>query len=179
VRFDLTDRRSAMTRLSYIATIMVSIILITGQALALTPVSPEKMKALTGQAGISVDARDVIGIDWTAEKVVFRDEDGTDGNPAHLALNGVEYAGTVFLNNPVSVNPASLIDPFTGKMTSGINIEMDKALVQIDRYHIESITIEGENGVRFMNEGKSFGSITVEGFKAEISGKIRISPLMR
>jgi hypothetical protein len=64
-------------------------------------------------------------------------------------------------------------------MTSGINIEMDKALVQIDRYHIESITIEGENGVRFMNEGKSFGSITVEGFKAEISGKIRISPLMR
>jgi hypothetical protein len=176
VRFDHREE-VAMKKILCIATLMVSIIiLITGQALALTPVPSEKLKAVTGQAGITVNAKDILGVDWTAERVVFTDEDGTDGNPASLCLNGIEYAGSITLKNPVSVNPASLIDPYTGKITNGMNIELDGAVVQIDRYHIESITIEGAPGVKYMNEGKSFGSITVEGFHAEISGKIRISP---
>ncbi|MDY0131242.1 MAG: hypothetical protein RBR53_01105 [Desulforegulaceae bacterium] len=165
-----------MTKFSYIATIMVSIIILTaGQAIALSPVSPEKMKTLTGQSGIRISSDNILGIDWTAENLIFRDDDGTDGNPASLLIKGIVYSGKTFLDNPVSINQTTSIDPYTGRLTSGINVELDKSLVQIDRYHIGSITIQGEDGVKFMNDGKSFGSITVEGFKAEISGNIRIS----
>jgi hypothetical protein len=178
VRFDLTERRFAMNRNLNIAIIMVSVfILFTGQALALTPVSPEKLKATTGQAGITFEAEDILGVDWTADKVVFGDSDGTDGTPALLSLNDIEYAGRIHLNNPVSAFPSAEIDPYTGTMKTGINLNMDRAVVEIDRYHVDSITIEEVpgSGKKFMNAGKSFGSITVEGFKAEITGSIRIT----
>lgn len=167
-----------MNRNLNIAIIMVSVfILFTGQALALTPVSPEKLKATTGQAGITAVAEDILGVDWTADKVVFGDSDGTDGTPALLSLNDIEFAGQITLNNPVSALASAELDPFTGTMKKGINLTMDGAVVEIDRYHIDSITIEEAPGAenKFMNAGKSFGSITVEGFKAEISGKIRIT----
>lgn len=167
-----------MNRILNIAKTMVSIIILfTGQAYALTPVSPEKLKSVTGQAGMTVEAGDILGIDWTADKIVIGDSDGTDGNPALLSLNNIEYAGSITLDNPVSVVPSHELDPYTGTMRNGINLEMDGADIKIDRYHIDSITIEGVkgSGTKYMNEGKSFGSITVEGFHAKISGKIRIS----
>ena len=144
--------------------------------MALTPVPQEELKSFTGQAGISAIMEDTLGVDWSADKIAFGDSDGTDGTPAFLCLNNVEYAGRVTLNNPVLTTVSSEKDPYTGMVKAGINIEMNGAVVEIDRYHIDSITIEGAAaGTNFVNAGKSFGSITVEGFYAEITGKIRIT----
>ena len=167
-----------MNRILNIALTLVStIILLTGSARALTVVSSAQLKTITGQAGITLTAKDTLGLNWSADKIVYGDSDGTNGIPGFLSFNNVEYVGDITFKNPVMVRASNEIDPYTGTMKSGMNVEMNGAVVKIDRYHIGSITIEGEDGAGrpYANAGKSFGSITVEGFSAEISGKIRIT----
>lgn len=167
-----------MNRFFNIATLLVStIILFAATANALTPVSNEDLRTFTGQAGMSLEISDRLGIDWKSDKIIFGDTDGTDGTPAFLSLNKVTYSGSVNFKNAVSSRVTTELDPYTGALKAGINLEMDGAVVEMDRFHIESITIDGAPGSekQFANAGKSFGSITVEGFSAIISGKIRIT----
>ncbi|PIE74585.1 MAG: hypothetical protein CSA18_04350 [Deltaproteobacteria bacterium] len=167
-----------MSHITKTAIMMVSIIFLFIQsASALTPLSESRLKNVTGQSGIIVDTDEVLGINFNTEKLLFTDSDGTNGTGAALSLNKIEFAGRVSLGTPVSINTAMMMDPFSDTAKKAIDINLNQAEIWLDRYHIESITIESISGPGMVNAGKSFGSITVEGFNAELSGNIRISSI--
>jgi predicted aspartyl protease len=161
-----------MRKLGFLFTaIIVGMILVPGSALALSVMSESQLRQTTGQAGIVMTAEDKVGLNMDIKTLAYGDTDGTyDGKAAYLSLNDIQMRGSITLRNPVSTTVTTEMDPYANTMLTGINIQMNGAVVEMNRLHIGSITVGDQPGA-----GKSFGSITVEGFRAEISGNVRIT----
>jgi hypothetical protein len=132
--------------------------------------SDNELRGVTGQAGIALTAEDHVGLNIEMDTLAYGDNDGVNGKGGYLSLNDVRVIGGVDFISPVSVEITTEMDPYAGKMLTGLNVAMDGVKIAIDEFSIGSITVGPNPG-----EGKSFGSISMSGYRAEISGKIRIT----
>jgi hypothetical protein len=132
--------------------------------------SDDEMKAVTGQAGITFTAEDHVDFDMNIDTLAFGDDDGIDTNGGYLSLNDITLIGSADFDSPVSVAITTEMDPFQNTMLTGLDLEMSGMEVKIDEFSIGSITVGSQPG-----EGKSFGSISMTGYHAQISGKLRIT----
>jgi hypothetical protein len=145
-------------------------ILSPSAGLALSSMSDAEMQDTTAQAGFILSADEQIGIAMNAETISYGDDDGTNGTAGYLSLNNVEIQGGITMTNPTKIEMTTEMDPYTQTEKTGLNIELNGLVVQMDKMRIGSITVGSAPG-----EGKSFGSFEMTGFRAEISGKLRIT----
>ena len=150
---------------------VLGIALIPGVGIAeLSLMTDDELREVTGQGGISFVAEDTIAFDMNIDTVYYGDDDGTDGTPGYLSLNDISFKGSTTFDSPVKVDLSTEFDPFANGYNTGINIAVEGVKIDIDHFRIGSITVGSEPG-----HGKSFGSIQMSGYSAEISGKVRIT----
>jgi hypothetical protein len=162
-----------MKKLTFLITVLGIIgIMLFPQAgnAELKGLSDTEMRGVTGQAGISLTAEDHLDLNIELDTLAYGDDDGVNGKGGYLSLNDMRVIGGIDFISPVSVEITTEMDPFQNKMLTGLNVSMDGVKVAIDEFSIGSITVGPNPG-----EGKSFGSISMSGYRAEISGKIRIT----
>ena len=161
-----------MRKLSFLNIIMVIIGMVSLPSLAsaLTSMTEDQMRNATAQAGIVATMQDRVDFNTHVKTLAYGDDDGTDGRGAFLSLNNIEFKGSVTAINPVSTTVTTEMDRYRNTMLTGLNVSMNGVVVEMEKLNIGSITVGDAPG-----QGKSFGSITVEGFRAEISGNIRIT----
>ena len=150
---------------------VLGIALIPGVGIAeLSLMTDDELREVTGQAGISLVAEDMIGFDMKIDTVSYCDDDGTDGTPGYLSLNDISFKGSTTFDTPVKIDLSTEFDPFANCVNTGINLEVERVKVDIDHFSIGSIKVGSAPG-----QGKSFGSFQMSGFSADISGKVRIT----
>ncbi len=161
-----------MRKLGFLITAMVitGVVSLPSSATALTSMTETQMRNATGQAGIVATMQDRTEFNTYVKTLAYGDDDGTDGRGAFLSMNDIEFKGSVTALNPVTTNITSEMDPYGNRMLTGLNIGMDGVVVEMEKLNIGSITVGDAPG-----QGNSFGSISIEGFRAEISGNIRIT----
>jgi hypothetical protein len=162
-----------MKKLTFLITVLgiVGIMLFPQAGNAeLKKLSEDDMRGVTGQAGISLTAEDHLDLNIELDTLAYGDDDGVNGKGGYLSLNDVRVIGGMDFVSPVSVEITTEMDPYQNKMLTGLNVAMDGVKIAIDEFSIGSITVGPNPG-----EGKSFGSISMTGYRAEISGKIRIT----
>jgi hypothetical protein len=151
--------------------VCLGVVMLPNQGVAqLSKMSDEELREVTGQAGISITAEDMIDLNMEIGTVYYGDEDGTDGTPAYLSLNDISIKGTAKFDSPVTVNLSTKVDPSTNTALTGIDIAVKGVTIDMDHFTIGSITVGSAPG-----QGKSFGSFGIYDYHAEISGNIRIT----
>jgi hypothetical protein len=136
----------------------------------MTALTETGMREATAQAGIAITAADQIALDMEIGSLVYGDDDGTDGTAGYLSMNDISFQGSVNLKEPVTVSVTTEQDLYSNTMVTGINVNFNGATIDVDYFDIGSITVGTEPG-----EGKSFGSISIRDYHAEISGNVRIT----
>jgi hypothetical protein len=136
----------------------------------MTALTETGMREATAQAGIAITAADQIALNMEIGSIVYGDSDGIDGTAGYLSINDVSFQGTIKLDEPVFISVTTEQDLFSRTMVTGINVSLNGATIDIDHFDIGSITVGTEPG-----EGKSFGSISIRDYHAQISGNVRIS----
>jgi hypothetical protein len=136
----------------------------------MTALTETGMREATAQAGIAITAADQIALSMEIGSLVYGDSDGTDGTAGYLSMNDISFQGTVGLKEPVNISVTTEQDLYSNTMVTGININIDGAVIDVDHFDIGSITVGPVPG-----EGKSFGSIRIRDYHAEISGNVRIT----
>lgn len=136
----------------------------------MTALTETGMREATAQAGIAITAADRIALDMEIGSIVYGDSDGIDGTAGYLSINDVSFQGSVMLDEPVFISVTTEQDLFSHTMVTGINVSLNGATIDIDHFDIGSITVGTEPG-----EGKSFGSISIRDYHAQISGNVRIT----
>jgi hypothetical protein len=136
----------------------------------LTPLTETGMREATAQAGIALTATDRVALDMEIGSLVYGDDDGTNGTAAYLSMNDISCQGSVLLKSPVNIAVTTEKDPNSNTMVTGVDINIDGAVIDVDHFDIGSITVGPEPG-----QGKSFGSIKIRGYHAEISGNVRLT----
>lgn len=161
-----------MRKLGFLITAMVitGVASLPGSSFALTSMTEDQMRNATGQAGIVATMQDRTEFNTYVKTLAYGDDDGTDGRGAFLSLNDIEFKGSVTAINPVTTNVTTEMDRYRNTMLTGLNVSMNGVVVEMEKLNIGSITVGDAPG-----QGKSFGSISIEGFRAEISGNIRIT----
>jgi hypothetical protein len=150
---------------------VLGVALVPGVGMAeLSLMTDDELREVTGQGGISFVAEDKIAFDMNLDNVYYCDDDGTDGTPGYLSLSDVSFKGSTTFDSPVKVDLATQFDPFANAVNTGINIDVKGVKVDVDHFKIGAIRVGNAPG-----QGKSFGSIQMTGFSAEISGKVRIT----
>ena len=137
----------------------------------LTPLTDTEMQTVHARSGIILST-DGIGFDMNVDTVYYRDDDGS-GAPGekagYLSLCGVEMQGGVDFHNPVKVSVTTGPNPFSEVPVTSVNIELDGVTLDMDRYSVDAIRVGDAPST-----GPSFGAVTVENMRTEISGKISI-----
>jgi len=136
----------------------------------MTALTETGMREATAQAGIAITAADRVALNMEIGSLVYGDDDGTDGTAGYLSMNDISLQGSVDLKEPVNVSVTTEQDPFSNTMVTGINISLNGVVIDVDHFDIGSITVGPTPG-----EGKSFGSISIRDYHAEISGNVRIT----
>ena len=136
----------------------------------MTALTETAMREATAQAGIAITAADRIVLDMEIGSLVYGDSDGTDGTAGYISMNDISLQGAISLQEPVFISVTTENDLFSHTMVTGINVSLNGATIDIDRFDIGSITVGTEPG-----EGKSFGSISIRDYHAQISGNVRIT----
>jgi len=136
----------------------------------MTALTETGMREATAQAGIAITAADQIALNMEIGSIVYGDSDGIDGTAGYLSINDVSFQGSIKLDEPVFISVTTEKDLFSHTMVTGINVSLNGATIDIDHFDIGSITVGTEPG-----EGKSFGSISIRDYHAQISGNVRIS----
>ncbi|MCF8029240.1 MAG: hypothetical protein K9K81_12810 [Desulfobacteraceae bacterium] len=140
-------------------------------AAELTPLSEAEMQAVNARSGLTLST-DGIGFDMNVDTVYYRDDDGlgAPGEKAgYLSLCGVEMQGAMDFHNPVKVSVTTGPNLFSEKPVTSVNIELDGVTLDMDRFSVDAIRVGDSPGT-----GPSFGAVTVENMRTEISGKISI-----
>lgn len=164
-----------MRKLSFLITAMVIFCSVSfpGLASALTSMTETQMRNATGQAGITAVLEDRVDFNTHVRTLAYGDSDGAngiEGTGAFISLNNIDFKGSVTALNPVTTSVTTEMDRYRNTMLTGLNISMSGMVVEVEKLNIGSITVGNAPG-----QGKSFGSFTMEGFRAEISGNIRIT----
>jgi hypothetical protein len=136
----------------------------------MTALTETGMREVTAQAGIAITASDQIALNMEIGSIVYGDSDGIDGTAGYLSMNDISFQGAIKLDEPVFISVTTEQDRFSHTMVTGINVSLNGATIDIDHFDIGSITVGTEPG-----EGKSFGSISIRDYHAQISGNVRIS----
>jgi hypothetical protein len=136
----------------------------------MTALTETGMREATAQAGIAITAADKIALNMEIGSLVYGDNDGTNGTAGYLSMNDISFQGSVDLKEPVNISVSTEQDLFSNTMVTGINISLNGAVIDVDHFDIGSITVGTEPG-----QGKSFGSISIRDYHAEISGNVRIT----
>jgi len=136
----------------------------------LTPLTEAGMREATAQAGIAITAADRVALNMEIGSLVYGDDDGTNGTAAYLSMNDISVQGSVDLKEPINISVSSEKDLNSNEIVTGIDINLNGAVIDMDHFDIGSITVGTAPG-----EGKSFGSISIRDYHAEISGNVRIT----
>jgi hypothetical protein len=136
----------------------------------MTALTETGMREATAQAGIAITAADQIALNMEIGSIVYGDSDGTNGTAGYLSMNDISFQGSIKLDEPVAISVTTERDLFSHNMVTGINVSLNGATIDIDHFNIGSITVGTKPG-----EGKSFGSISIRDYHAQISGNVRIS----
>jgi hypothetical protein len=162
-----------MNKLSFLIVLGVLIHMVSGPSkgyAVMTVLTETGMRAATAQAGIAITATDRVTLAMEMQSLIYGDEDGTDGTPGYVSFNDVSFLGVIDVPEPVSVSVTTEEDAFSNGRVTGITIDMNGAVIDVDHFEIGSITVGSEPG-----EGKSFGSISIRDYHAEIRGNVRIT----
>ena len=123
----------------------------------LVEMSDQELNKVTGQAGFSIRADDVIKFDIEGEKITYGDPNGPNISLANTVLKG-----SVTSEEGVDIDFIS--DRFAdGTVIHGVNIGFNDINLNIDEFQSE---------IQFGDE--TLGEFGMYGFKAHISGNVRI-----
>jgi len=157
----------------FLTIVVFALILISQPSIAkMTSLSEKELRKETAQAGIMITADKHLDVNMAIKNVSYGDQDGTGPNDTRtfLSLNNVSLKGSFDFDSPVSVSVTTKKDIFDNRVMTGIDVQINKVKVDIDHLTVDSITVGSEPG-----QGKSFGSFGIYGYKAEISGEVRIT----
>jgi hypothetical protein len=172
VRF--TEGRMKMKKLCFLmaAFIWASTLFFPQQGHAkLVAMSDQELNKITGQAGITIRAEDVIGLNIDAETLSWTPPGALDaqGNPMLISLANTTLDGWISSPNDIEIDFINgdnfAHDPrlIVGKNVAGVSIKMKDLEVGIDNFQTELKLGEGSLGI--------FG---VQGFRAQFSGNVHI-----
>jgi hypothetical protein len=145
---------------------VISLIMMPRNCFAkMTTLSDNELRQITGQAGISIQPEDVLGMNIDAERLARNDGDGDDFGTAFAVANTVP--GITF-SEPTEIDHRfanQIVGDADG--VSGINMTIKDLDVSIDE-----MTADLRLGSK--NASDSLGIFTMRGFHAHISGNVRI-----
>jgi len=135
----------------------------------MTPMSQDQLQAVTGQAGISIQA-DQLGLDVNMKTLYYGDTDGTgDGQAGYLSLCGVALKGSVAFGSPATVSLETGPTLFGATPVTSVNLAINNMTLKVDQFSIDAIRVGNAPGT-----GKSFGSIGIQNMVAQISGNVQM-----
>jgi hypothetical protein len=127
----------------------------------MTVMADSELKAITGQAGITIQPEDIVGLNINTESLSYTDQDSNNWFAlcdttlqGSIAAESIEYD---FVSQPSS----------DGQEVAGVNFNLKNVEVNIDHFQTD-MRLGDENG------SESLGIFGIMGMKARISGNVHI-----
>jgi uncharacterized protein DUF6160 len=153
-----------MKKLSFLtaAIWVLSLLIIPHSSSAkMTVMTDNELKTIAGQAGITIQPEDIVGLDINTESLSYTDQDSN----AWFALCDTTLQGSV---EAESIDYDFISQPSSdGYEVAGVSFNLKNVEVNIDHFQTD-MRLGDENG------SDSLGLFGIVGMKARISGNVRI-----
>jgi uncharacterized protein DUF6160 len=127
----------------------------------MTVMTDNELKTIAGQAGITIQPEDIVGLDINTESLSYTDQDSN----AWFALCDTTLQGSV---EAESIDYDFISQPSSdGYEVAGVSFNLKNVEVNIDHFQTD-MRLGDENG------SDSLGLFGIVGMKARISGNVRI-----
>lgn len=154
--------------------VMISLCLTLAFPLAVgaevSSLTDQQMSEMTGQKGISVDARQ-FNFSGSLGTLYFGDNDSAQsaGHGAFLSLCGLSYQGFFQADAPLKVDLDMEADPYGRTRVTGVNLTLSDFVLKLDSFTIDAVRVGTEPGT-----GASFGSFGIINMETRMQGDVRI-----